>query len=213
MNVVLTVKRVDGAVVTPYETTVDTANMLGLQAVGSDSRFFSPHWGTKPGPVEIVVEETYAQVKALMSLSTTTSGAIRKGVWGMIDTAIAGSLSVADHNVVDPVTLQPVIIPKGAIVRDGFILNKTTFTSAAQTATIALNVDVDAAAGLKAAVLVSNAQWIGANTKTAIIPVNTVATQLAPTIADRNLTYTVAVQALTAGKALVYLEYTIDPLA
>lgn len=210
MNIVLTVKRINGSVVTPYSTSVDTVNILGLEAVGSDARFFAPHWQSQRGPVEIVVEETFAQVTALMGVSG------KLFAWGLIDMADAAQRTIATHDMKDPVTGNSLVLPKGAMIKNGFALVKTTFTSATDAGTIAMGVEVDSVAGLKAAIAISNGAnpWdsvaLGA-AKTALIPIDTAATVLGPLAADRKVQFTVAVEALTAGKMLVCLEYAMDP--
>lgn len=213
-QIVLTVKRVNGtAPSAPYSTIVDTENLLGLEAVGSDSRFFAPHWQSQQGPIEVVVDETFAQIQTLIGLTSSS------GVWGLIDMAVAGNRTIAAHDVIDPISGNALKLPKGAIIKTGMALVKTTFTSATDAGTIALGLETDGAAVLKAAIAISN----GANpwdipaaitgAKTALIPVNTAATFVGPLTADQKVQFTVAVEALLLGKMLIYLELANDPLA
>jgi hypothetical protein len=206
----LTVKKVGkvgdtGTTVTPYSSMFQELKMDEIRADGQDTLF---SYGDK----EYTVDETYAQVSALLTILTTTKSNVKE-LWGVIDFANAGSGTIATHDVLDPITLVAIKVPKGAIIVNGFAFIKTTFTSATDAATIALGIETDSAAGLKAAIAISN----GANPwdagKTALIPVGTAATALSGILAERKVQYTVAVEALTAGKMLVLLQYVTDPIA
>jgi hypothetical protein len=99
-----------------------------------------------------------------------------------------------------------VFLPDKAIITRAYYQVKTTFTSANDSATIALQANT--ANDLKAAVAISN----GANPWDAGIhdgvPVGTAATMVALT-AERELKVVVGVQALTAGRANLFVEYVI----
>ncbi len=99
-----------------------------------------------------------------------------------------------------------VYLPTGAIITRAWYQVDTTFTSATDSATIALT--ANSAGDLKAAVAISD----GTNPYDAGIfdgiPVDTAATKIALT-AERQLIATVAVTALTAGKLDLFVEYVI----
>jgi hypothetical protein len=98
-----------------------------------------------------------------------------------------------------------VTIPDKSIILGGFYQVNTTFTSAADSATIALS--ANSANDLVTAVAISD----GTNPWDAglhvIIPVIDDLTKAIPLTAARELTATVAVQALTAGKLTLFVYY------
>lgn len=104
-----------------------------------------------------------------------------------------------------------VTLPDNAIITRSWYEVLTTFTSATDAATIALGLPTDgAAAGIKAAVAISN----GANAWDAgkVEGIQTGAASAFHTkLTDaRELTATVAVEDLTAGKLILYGEYVIS---
>lgn len=103
-----------------------------------------------------------------------------------------------------------VTLPDNAIVTRAWYEVITTFTSAADTATIALGVPTDGAAGIKAAVAIGDGgnPWDAGNHDG--IQDGAAANFLAKLTAARELTATVAVQALTAGKLILYCEYVVS---
>ncbi len=155
-----------------------------------------------------IVDEAFAVVSALLAIAKSGINY----VMGIIDMADTAQRTIATHDMKD-INGNAITLPKGAVILDGIAFVKTTFTSATDAGTIALGVETDSAAGLKAAIAISN----GANPwdagKTALIPVGTAATALTALTADRKLQYTVAVEALTAGKMVVYVQYIVDPTA
>ena len=99
-----------------------------------------------------------------------------------------------------------VYIPSGAIVTKAFYQVKTGFTSASgNTGTIALS--VVSANDLKTATAVSDASYSGAGFN-AGVPDGTTTNMIGLT-AEKELTATVAVAALTAGKLVLFVEYFI----
>ena len=100
-----------------------------------------------------------------------------------------------------------VYLPDNAIVTRSWYEVLTTFTTADDSGTIALGADTDAEAGIKAAVAISN----GANAYDAGIVEGiqggAAANFMTKLTAQRELCATVAVQALTAGKLRLYVEY------
>jgi hypothetical protein len=114
-----------------------------------------------------------------------------------LDSSGVANTTIAAHGLA-------VYIPNKAVVTRAWYEVNTTFTSATDAATIALK--VNSANDLKSAVAISN----GANAWDASIvdgiPVDTAATRIKIT-AERELTATVAVEALTAGKLTLFVEY------
>lgn len=212
MIIALTVKQVGDLSLTPFEALFDTQWMKATKALGAnDTTFFypwDPELGQNGGMKKIVVNEAYATVKALAQASENGPGLVKEA-WGLFDAT--GGKSVATHDIIDLATGQPMILPENSIILNGFANITTTFTSATDAATIALGVQTDSAAGLKAAIAISN----GANPwdagKTALIPVGTAATALGPITAGKKIQAVVAEEALTAGVMKLYLQYTVRP--
>lgn len=202
-NISLTIKTINGVAYTAYEQVFDTASMKNVRIDGTTDTYFE--YDNKA----FVVDETLTQTKALLGASSATNG-FNQFIWGKFD-ATAGKVA-GTYNLVDPITGVDISIPNAAIITDAFYVVETTFTSATDAATIALGIATDAAAGLKAAIAISN----GANpwdlvTKAALLPVGTVATYVGPTTAARAVTATVAVESLTAGVLKVCLKYSVKP--
>lgn len=103
-----------------------------------------------------------------------------------------------------------VYLPDNAIVVRSWYENLTTFTSATDAGTIALGVPTDAAAGIKAAVAISN----GANAWDAGLveglQTGAISAAMTKLTAERELTATIAVEDLTAGKLRLYAEYVVS---
>ncbi len=102
-----------------------------------------------------------------------------------------------------------VTIPAKAIVCGGFVEVLTTFTSATDAATVALS--VEGANDIVSAIAISNGAnpWDAGNH--AIVPkANTPESTAVKTTVARKVTATVAVEALTAGKANVWLYYVMS---
>lgn len=103
-----------------------------------------------------------------------------------------------------------VLLPDNAVIVRSWYRVATTFTSATDAATIALGVPTDGSgAGIKAAVAISN----GANPYDAgnVEGLQTGATSAfhVQLTAERELTATVAVEALTAGKLELFVDYVV----
>lgn len=121
-----------------------------------------------------------------------------------------------------------VYIPDNAVITNVFYDVVTTFTSAgADAGTIALS--IQAADDLVAAIAISDASNVydagmhgtltagtttlseaGPNTRTQIVNAADIAAGYIKMTAEREITATVAVQALTAGKLNIYIEYFIS---
>lgn len=116
-----------------------------------------------------------------------------------------------------------VFIPKGAVIVNSYYKVDTTFTSAADTATIAIategagdltaGIAINAAgdvwdAGLHGCLPGSYAEATVAG-DTAILDAARKAASFILTTALREVTFTVGVQALTAGKLTLFIEYVV----
>jgi hypothetical protein len=97
-------------------------------------------------------------------------------------------------------------IPSGAVIVGGFMRVITLFTSAGgNTGTIAIS--IEAANDISTAAAVSGAPWSTTGLKAITPKANTPESTGILLTAARKVTATVAVQALTAGKAYVYLYW------
>lgn len=114
------------------------------------------------------------------------------------DSAAASNKTVAAHGT-------GVTLPQYAIVVGGFFDVNTAFTSAGGTATIAIS--VEAANDIQTATAVSGAPYSAINRKAIVPKANTPESTAVKTTVAREITCTVAVQALTAGKLTGYLYY------
>jgi hypothetical protein len=100
-----------------------------------------------------------------------------------------------------------VTIPSGAIVVGGYVQVNTVFHSAADTGTVAIS--VQSANDIITAAAVSGAPWSTAGLKAIVPKINTPESTGIALTADRLITATVAVQALTAGKCTIFLYYNL----
>lgn len=100
-----------------------------------------------------------------------------------------------------------VFLPDNAVIRRAWYDVVTTFTSATDAATVALKAQT--AGDIKAAVAISDVgnPWDAGNKDG--IPVDTAATAIKLT-AERELVLTVATEALTAGKLVLFVEYVVS---
>lgn len=133
------------------------------------------------------------------------------------DSSGAANTTVAAHGL-------GVYLPINAIITNAYVDVITTFTSAADSATIALS--VEGANDLTAAIAISNASNVwdaglhgclpGSYAEatvagdTAILDAARKAASYINLTAERELTATVAVQALTAGKLVLFVEYVLS---
>lgn len=117
--------------------------------------------------------------------------------------AVSGQRTIGAHGL-------GVFLPDNAIIKRSWYSVETTFTSATDAATIALGTPTDgSAAGIKAAVAISNVANAWDAGLVEGIQVGTAATFHARLTAQRELTATVAVEALTAGKLILFVEYVV----
>lgn len=98
------------------------------------------------------------------------------------------------------------VIPKGAVVKRAWYKTLTTFTSATDAATIALK--IVGANDVVSAIAISDVSnpWDAGGPK-AGIPVTQTLSSWLTTTADSAVTATVAVEDLTAGKLVVFVEW------
>jgi hypothetical protein len=123
-------------------------------------------------------------------------------------TAVAEYSFARDGGAQGAIPLVGDKIPNGAVVIDALISVEALCTSAGSTATIALS--VQSAADLQTAAVVSGAPFSTTGPKRCN-PMTATATPIAIT-AERTITATVAVQALTAGKFKVTVTYVVVPV-
>lgn len=114
------------------------------------------------------------------------------------DTAGANNLAVGAHKV-------PVQLPIHAIVVGGFVDVNTAVTSTNSTATVAIS--VESANDIISAAQVNGAPWSTIGRKAIVPKANTPESTSVKCTAARDITVTVAVEALTAGKFTGYLYY------
>lgn len=120
------------------------------------------------------------------------------------DSAAAANTTIAAHGT-------GVTIPADAIVVGGFVDVNTAFTSAStNTGTIAIK--VEGANDIISAAAVSGAPYSTIGRKAIVPKANTPESTSVKTTAAREITCTVAVAALTAGKLTGYLYY-VDGIA
>lgn len=119
------------------------------------------------------------------------------------DTAANDSGGVANTTIAAHGT--GVYIPKNAIITRAWFQVKTAFTSSTNAGTIAISAQT--ANDIKTATAVSNAIY-GTAIVTDGVPVDTAATRIVLT-AEREIVCTVAIEALTAGKLYIFVEYVL----
>jgi len=115
-----------------------------------------------------------------------------------LDSAGVSNLTVAAHPT-------GVTLPANAIVVGGFFDVNTLFTSAAGTATIAIS--VEAANDIQTAAAVSGAPYSTIGRKAVVPKADTPESTSVKATVAREITCTVAVQALLTGKLTGYLYY------
>lgn len=118
-----------------------------------------------------------------------------------VQTARAHYDFAVDGGVVGDIALRGEKIPSGAVITDVLIKVDTVPTSGGA-ATVA--VKSEAAADLQAAAAISGAPWSSTGAKRGTLDADTAPVS---TTAERTITATVAVAALTAGKFSVLVTY------
>jgi len=150
------------------------------------------------------VEEVLAEIGAV--LDDNTDGNLVKRVLRVTfdPSTNASERTVAAHS-------STVTLPDNAIVTRAWYEVLTTFTSAADTATISIGIDTDDAGGIVVAVAINDGSnpW-DAGYHEGIQDGAAANFSTKTTAADRTIDFTVAVQALTAGKLVLFLEYVVS---
>jgi hypothetical protein len=151
----------------------------------------------------VVATEFQIQERTGTTRSKRKGSVVKEMAVATFDTALndssgAANTTVAAHGL-------GVFIPAKAIITKVTMQIVTGFTSAGSTATIALM--AESAADLFAALAVSDTK-LSTGPFTAAIPDGTTAHMIQTTV-QREITATVAVQALTAGKMNIFIDYMI----
>lgn len=117
------------------------------------------------------------------------------------------AIGTYDLNTIDRKTFK---LPDNARITRAYYEVQTTFTSATDTATISIGIPTDDAAGIKAAIGISNVAnpW-DAGVKECIQTGTMATAGEKTTVATRKIRVTLTEEALTAGKFVLYLEYII----
>lgn len=205
MNAVLvTLAKVDGKADTTQRI-FDPTKMIDLKETGTGAltalEFSYPdkpsnevtHYVTGPMTMRTLLERTN---------NASPSGHV--AFVGRINTTSGFGIGV--HDVLD-LTGNPIVLPKGTRLWEGYYEVITTFTSSTDAATISLDIATDDVAGLKAATAISTGTtWDATGAPVAVIPLGTIATVSEKTTDKRKLQYTVAVEALTAGDMIVFFQ-------
>jgi hypothetical protein len=118
--------------------------------------------------------------------------------WAGKDSAGADNSAVGAHGL-------GIFLPAHSIICGGFNDVNTVLTSADSTATVA--VKVEGANDIQTAAAVSGAPWSTIGRKAIVPKANTPESTSVKTTVAREITVTVAVQALTAGKFTGYLHF------
>lgn len=142
-----------------------------------------------------------------MAFTATAQRQVKHTVVLVFDATGGKAIGTYTLNTIDKKTFK---LPDNARIVRSYYEVQTTFTSATDAATISLGVPTDDVAGIKAAVAISN----GANAWDAGlvegIQTGTMATAGEKTTsATRTVQAIVAVEALTAGKFALVIEYVI----
>lgn len=103
-----------------------------------------------------------------------------------------------------------VTIPDNAIITRAWYEVITTLTSATDAATIALSIPTDDVAGIVAAIAISDASNVWDAGIFEAIQTGTVANFSTKTTAARELSAVIAVEAVTAGKFILFAEYVVS---
>jgi hypothetical protein len=204
----LAVTKIDGNTVS--ETRLfDPAKMLGIKASGTAVEFSYPNPDVD-GSYSKYVTGALTQTQLQNSINQTAASGSFDVCLIFDPSANADEKTIAAHDLKDA-NGNVFYLPANAYIWDGFYRVVTTFTSATDAATIALSVPSDDVAGIKAAIAISNGAnpWDTTTTPAAIIQVGTVASMSEKTTAARTIQAVVAVEALTAGKLILFLKVCV----
>ncbi len=125
---------------------------------------------------------------------------VLKGIIEVTSATLANG-TVASHNLLNE-DGNAVVLPAGAIIKQGWIDIITAFTSTSNDGTIALN--ANSAGDLLVAVDADTLSGVST-----LVPIGTAGTMV-KTTADRTIQYTVATHAILTGKAHVFLEFVLS---
>lgn len=131
----------------------------------------------------------------------------REAVLVFDPSANTGDRTIAAHDLLD-LNGNVFYLPDNSRIIHALYEVITTFTSATDAATISLGIPTDDVAGIKAAIAISNgANPYDAGAFAATIQDDTVTNQSEKTTAARTIQATVASEALTAGKLILWVKY------
>lgn len=168
-------------------------DQAGAQCVKSGSR-----------PVAMVLRDAAALDTTLRAIliPPAASEGVQRAMVVFDPGAVAALRTVAAH-LVGPT------IPQGAIVTRAFYVVTSTFTSAADTATIGIGFDTDDQDGIVTPIAINDASnpWDAENHEG--IQDGAAANFGEALTTDRQVEFTVGVQALTAGRLVLFLDYVV----
>lgn len=168
-----------------------------------DTKLIAPHYRVKRGATNV---ESGLMVQYV--------------AFALFDTAANDSLGVSNKTVA--AHGLGVFLPLGAVILNAWTDVKTAFTSGTSAATIALKLQTANDMVSAVAINSGSSRWgtglggtlfgtqaLDGNSLTAIASAAAAAASMVKLTAEREITATVAVEALTAGKMGVYVEYYI----
>lgn len=148
------------------------------------------------------------------SLSLITNGATSLTLpnSGIVQTMIKAQYDFAlDGGVTGTIAMRNATLPEDAIITNAFYEVLTTFRSATDATTIGISIPVDDADGILTPIAVSSGSnpWDAGMHGTDLG--NTSADVSERTTAARTISLSVAGEAITAGKMVLYVEYVLAP--
>lgn len=179
----------------------ETTKMYYPQAVAAGTQFNHDVQGRTES---VVVSETLTQIAALTGQAPY--GTIANQLIAVFDAA--GGKAVGSYGLLTP-SGAAAILPSGAVVTKTYWRVVNSFTSGSSLAQIALGVPTDAVAGIKAALVISNAAFQVGTPNAAGIQDGAVANFMTKITADRQITAAVSVEALTAGKLVLVIDFFV----
>lgn len=210
--IVLTVTSQAGRPVSSVSMLFDVSKMSAVQDISGHATFSYPN-GISAYPngesalVPFTVAENLAAIVAAVGAASTATQA--KQVARLKFDATGGKTAAA-YNLVDAATGAPVTFPIGTRITRAWYEVTTTFTSAGSDAgTISLGVPTDDAAGIVAAIAISDVSnpWDAGLHEG--IQTGTATNFGEKFTAARSIVATVATQSLTAGVLQLVVEYTV----
>lgn len=202
-QVLLTIARYSGDDVTDFQQIFNPADMKGvkLNSAGTAIEFRYDAGDGKGPQTYLTTALTLADLQN--SMNTASAGGNQVFIGRINSTSGFG---IGAHDVLDA-NGNAIVIKDNSRVWAGFYEVITTFTSATDAATISLDIATDDVAGLKAATAISTGTTYDATgAPVLLIPQQSVGTISEKTTGDRKLQYTVAIEAVTAGAMIVFIE-------